>query len=60
MLRMSMWLTVRTFAALFLVVCGIGMVFVPMNPAMVIGALLAATGLTYLIRLLIALRPTRS
>ncbi len=52
---MSAWLTVRTFAALFLVILGIGMMFTA-DVRIFVGAALAAVGLTFLVRLAIAFR----
>ncbi len=52
---MSAWLTVRTFAALFLVILGIGMMFTA-DVRIFVGAVLAALGLTFLVRLIMAFR----
>ncbi len=54
-LRMSTWLTVRTFIALFLALLGIGMMFTP-DIRIFVGAALAAIGFTFLVRLMVAFR----
>jgi hypothetical protein len=54
---MNMWLTVRTFCALFLLTFGIGLIFGGAEHLSVTaGAFLAALGMTFLMRMAIALR----
>jgi hypothetical protein len=54
---MSLWLTVRAFIAIFLTAFGIGLIFVPTEDMRVFaGAVLVALGLTFLLRLGLALR----
>ncbi len=52
---MSKWLTVPTFLAFFLALAGLGLMFRP-EPLVMVGAVLAAIGLTFLLRLTLALR----
>jgi hypothetical protein len=52
---MSTWLTVRTFIALFLAILGVGMMFTA-DIRIFVGAMIAAIGLTFLVRLAIAFR----
>ncbi len=55
--RMTNWLTVRTFLAFFLALAGLGLMLVrPPDPVVVVGALCAAIGLTFLFRLTMTLR----
>jgi hypothetical protein len=54
---MSLWLTVRAFIAIFLAAFGIGLMFVRTEDMRVfVGAALMALGLTFLLRLGLALR----
>ncbi len=54
---MNIWLTVRTFIALFLIVFGVGLVFVRSEDSRILlGAVLAALGLTFMLRVALALR----
>ena len=54
---MNNWITVRTAAALFLVLFGIGLAFARSADGRIfIGSALAAVGLTFLLRLTLALR----
>ena len=56
-LPMNIWLTVRTFIALFLIVLGIGLVFVRTEDMRImLGAVFAAIGLTFLLRMALVLR----
>jgi hypothetical protein len=57
LLVMSLWLTVRAFIAIFLAAFGIGLMFVRTEDMRVfVGAALVALGLTFLLRLGLALR----
>lgn len=58
MLVMNIWLTIRTFGAVFLLFLGIGLLFVRTEEGgrIFIGALLIAIGVTFLLRLALALR----
>jgi cytochrome c biogenesis protein CcdA len=54
---MNIWLTLRTFSALFLVTLGFGLVFGNSEQLRVmLGALLAAFGLTFMLRVALVLR----
>jgi hypothetical protein len=54
---MNAWMTLRTGAAVFVALVGIGLMFVRSEDTrLVIGAFLAAIGLTFLLRVAIALR----
>jgi hypothetical protein len=54
---MNIWLTVRTFIALFLVALGIGFMFVRSEDMrLMVGALFVAMGLTFLLRMALVLR----
>jgi hypothetical protein len=54
---MSFWMTLRTGAAVFLALLGIGLMFVRSEDSrLVIGAFIAAIGLTFLLRVAIVLR----
>ncbi len=54
---MSIWLTARTFIALFLILYGIGLIFVRSEYGlMMVGAVFAAIGLTFLFRMALVLR----
>lgn len=57
MLAMNIWLTVRTFIAIFFVAFGIGlMVARSEDMRLMVGALLAAFGLTFMLRMALVLR----
>jgi hypothetical protein len=56
LLGMNIWLTIRTFIALFLVVFGIGVMFNSWTSRLATGALFAAFGLTFLVRVALVLR----
>ncbi len=54
---MNPYLTLRTFIAVFLTLFGIGLIFVPpQDERMMIGAAIAAIGITFLLRMRIELR----
>jgi hypothetical protein len=54
---MNLWLTVRTCIALFLTVFGIGFIFVATpTERLLIGSLITAIGLTFLLRMALVLR----
>jgi hypothetical protein len=54
---MNIWLTVRTFIALFLVALGIGLMFVRSEDMrLMVGALFVAMGLTFMLRMALVLR----
>ena len=54
---MNNWLTVRTFLAFFFAILGIGVTFVRSDDQRILlGAIIASIGLTFLLRLSIALR----
>ncbi len=56
-LAMNIWLTVRTFIALVLILLGIGLMFVRSEDSrMLLGAVLAGIGLTFVLRMALALR----
>jgi hypothetical protein len=57
LLVMSVWLTVRTFIAIFLTAIGIGLMFMRTEDMRIlIGAVLIALGLTFLCKLALAAR----
>jgi hypothetical protein len=57
MLFMNIWLTIRSFIALFLIVLGIGLVFVRTEDMRImVGAAFAAIGLTFMLRIALVLR----
>jgi hypothetical protein len=54
---MNTWLTVRAFLALYVLICGIGLMFGQSDGGrVVIGALFVSVGLTFLLRLWVTLR----
>jgi hypothetical protein len=54
---MDTWLTVRAFLALYVLICGIGLMFGQSDGGrVIIGALFVSVGLTFLLRLWMALR----
>jgi hypothetical protein len=54
---MNLWLTVRTCIALFLAVFGIGLIFAAApTERLLIGSLIAAIGLSFLLRMALVLR----
>jgi hypothetical protein len=54
---MNIWLTVRTCIAVFLVLFGIGLMFVRSeDERLMLGALFAAIGLTFIFRMALVLR----
>lgn len=56
-LAMNTWLTIRTFIALFIAALGIGLMFVRLqDERLILGSLLFAIGVTFLLRMAIELR----
>ena len=54
---MNIWLTVRTFLALFLIIFGVGLAFVRTEDMRIlVGAALAAIGLTFMVRIALVLQ----
>ncbi len=56
-LRYDAWLTLRTFIALFLILFGVGLMFVHAEDnRILLGAVFAAIGLTFVLRMVLVLR----
>lgn len=53
---MPVWITIRTYIAIFCVLFGIGLMFAPDEQRAMLGASVAALGFTFLWRLWIAIR----
>jgi hypothetical protein len=54
---MKVWMTVRTFCAVFLVALGVGLMFVRSEDGrLMLGALFVAIGLTFMLRIALVLR----